>query len=220
MGRLALQQGDMERAMRCYQESLALRQETGEKEGVAAALEGLATVAAILGQTRKAAQLYAAASALRDTMGTPMQPTERTSHEHALEALRSDLSEDAFTKAWAEGQAMPLEQAIAAAQNVQERYSPPRESPTALTFSAISQAGASRTNPFGLTAREIEVLQFVSLGLTDSQIAERLVISPRTVEAHVRSVLNKLGVNSRTSATRSAIAHNLVSLDIDQEPVQ
>jgi DNA-binding NarL/FixJ family response regulator len=60
----------------------------------------------------------------------------------------------------------------------------------------------------------------VSLGLTDAQIAEKLVISPRTVEAHVRSFLNKLGVSSRTAATRSAIAHQLVWLDIDQESVQ
>jgi predicted ATPase/DNA-binding CsgD family transcriptional regulator len=220
MGRLALQQGDMERAMRCYQESLVLRQETGEKEGVAAALEGLARVAAIQGQTSKAAQLYAAASALRDTMGTPMQPTERTSHELALEALRSDLSEDAFTKAWAEGQAMPLEQAIVAAQDMQARFASSPELETIAASSAPSAIITPRGNSFGLTVREIEVLQLVSLGLTDAQIAERLVISPRTVEAHVRSVLNKLGVNSRTSATRSAIAHNLVSLDIDQEAVQ
>jgi DNA-binding NarL/FixJ family response regulator len=60
-------------------------------------------------------------------------------------------------------------------------------------------------------------LQLVSLGLTDAQIAEKLVISPRTAEAHVRSFLNKLGVSSRTAATRFAIAHQLVSLDTDQE---
>jgi DNA-binding NarL/FixJ family response regulator len=134
--------------------------------------------------------------------------------------VRSDLGENAFTKAWEEGQAMLLEQAIAAALQMQKQYIPPPESHAAFTSTTISQAGESRTNPFGLTAREIEVLQLVSLGLTDAQIAERLVISPRTVEAHVRSVLNKLGVNSRTSATRSAIAHNLVSLDIDQEPIR
>jgi DNA-binding NarL/FixJ family response regulator len=113
---------------------------------------------------------------------------------------------------------MELSQAIAAAVQVREQVTP--ASQTVLASPAISQAGASRTNLFGLTARQLEVLQLVSLGLTDAQIAEKLVISPRTVEAHVRSFLNKLGVNSRTAATRAAIAHKLVSLDIDQESVR
>jgi DNA-binding CsgD family transcriptional regulator len=218
LGRLALQQGDVERAKQCYQESLVLRQEAGEKEGIAAALEGLARVAAVQGQARSAAQLYATAEALRTAMGTPLPPGERASHEHAVATVRADLDETAFARTWAEGRAMPLEQAIAAAVQVREQVTPAPQ--TVLASPAISQAGASRTNLFGLTARELEVLQLVSLGLTDAQIAEKLVISPRTVEAHVRSFLNKLGVNSRTAATRAAIAHKLVSLDIDQESVR
>jgi DNA-binding NarL/FixJ family response regulator len=79
---------------------------------------------------------------------------------------------------------------------------------------------APKGNSFGLTARELEVVRLVSLGLTDARIADSLVISPRTVEAHVRSILGKLGVRSRAAATRSAIAHKLVSLDGDQESVQ
>jgi predicted ATPase/DNA-binding CsgD family transcriptional regulator len=220
LGRVALHQGDVERATRCYHESLALRQETGEKEGVAAALEGLARVAAIRGQSRRAAQLYGAAEALRDKMGTPLPPTERTFYEHAVAAVRADLDESAFAQTWAEGRAMELSQAMAAALEVREQFSPPQAPPTALASPAISQAGASRTNLFGLTARELEVLQLVTLGLTDAQIAEKLVISPRTAEAHVRSFLSKLGVSSRTAATRFAIAHQLVSLDTDQESVQ
>ena len=220
LGRLALQQGDVERATRCYQESLALRQETGEKEGIAAALEGLARVAAVQGQTRSAAQLYGAAEALRTVMGTPLPPGERASHEHAVATVCADLDEAAFAQAWAVGRAMPLEQAIAAAVQVREQGRSQQEPQTVLATPAISQAGATRTSLFGLTARELEVLQLVSLGLTDAQIAEKLVISPRTVEAHVRSLLNKLGVGSRTAATRAAIAHKLVSLDINQESFQ
>lgn len=220
LGRLALQQGDVERATRRYQESLVLRQEAGEQEGIAAALEGLARVAAIQGQPRSAAQLYGAAEAQRTALGTPLPPGERASHEHAVAAVRADLNETTFAQAWAEGQAMPLGQAMAEALQMRDLFTSPPEPPTVLATPAISQAGATRTSLFGLTARELEVLQLVSLGLTDPQIAEKLVISPRTVEAHVRSFLNKLGVNSRTAATRAAIAHNLVSLDIDQEAVQ
>ena len=171
------------------------------------------------GRSRNATQLNGAASALRAAAGTPLPPNERAFYEHAVAAVRADLNETAFAKAWAEGQAMTLEQAMAAAFAVREQCTPPQEPPTALTSPTLSQAGASRTNLFGLTARELEVLQLVTLGLTDAQIAEKLVISPRTAEAHVRSLLNKLGVNSRTAATRFALAHQLVSLDRDQTSV-
>jgi DNA-binding NarL/FixJ family response regulator len=60
-----------------------------------------------------------------------------------------------------------------------------------------------------LTEREIEVLHAVAQGLTDSQIAQRLVISPRTVHSHINSIYSKLGITSRSAATRFAIEHNL-----------
>jgi len=216
LGRLALQQGDVGRATYCYHESLVLRQETGEKGGVATALEGLARVAAAHGQVKSAAQLLGAAEILRKTMGTPLPPTEHASHEHVLAAVRAALDEAAFAQAWAAGQAMELSQAMAAALEVREQLSSPQASPTAPASQDLSQSAPSRTSLFGLTARETQVLQLVSMGLTDAQIAEKLVISPRTVEAHVRSCLSKLGVSSRTAATRFAIAHHLVSLDTDQ----
>ena len=61
----------------------------------------------------------------------------------------------------------------------------------------------------GLTEREIEVLRSVAQGLTDVQVAERLVISPRTVHSHLNSIYSKLGISSRSAATRYAIEHDL-----------
>ncbi|HYA99627.1 MAG TPA: AAA family ATPase [Ktedonobacteraceae bacterium] len=61
----------------------------------------------------------------------------------------------------------------------------------------------------GLTEREIEVLRAVAQGLTDTQVAERLVISPRTVHSHLNSIYSKLGISSRSAATRYAIEHDL-----------
>jgi DNA-binding CsgD family transcriptional regulator len=69
---------------------------------------------------------------------------------------------------------------------------------------------AARNDPARLTAREVEILRWVTQGLTDIQIAEKLVISPRTVSTHLTSIYNKLGVSSRSAATRFAMEYHLV----------
>ena len=103
---------------------------------------------------------------------------------------------------------MTLEEALAEAAQVQAQSTPSSNAPpapveTPSTFPA-------RGNPFGLTAREIEVLRLVTQGLTTTQIAEQLMISPRTADAHLRSIYSKLEVTSRAAATRSAIEHQLI----------
>ena len=60
-----------------------------------------------------------------------------------------------------------------------------------------------------LTTREIEVLQLLVKGMTYAQIAERLVVSRRTVNAHVTAIYRKLDVNSRNEATYAALQHGL-----------
>ncbi len=78
---------------------------------------------------------------------------------------------------------------------------------------SVGQPTTARTHPTylaGLTAREAEVLRLLAQGLTDAQIAEMLVISPRTVNSHLTSIYSKLGVSSRAAATRYAMEHRLV----------
>jgi DNA-binding NarL/FixJ family response regulator len=70
-------------------------------------------------------------------------------------------------------------------------------------------AATALGNPDQLTPRELEVLCLAATGLTNRQIAERLVISPSTVNVHLNAVYGKLGVNSRTAATRYALDHKL-----------
>jgi DNA-binding CsgD family transcriptional regulator len=70
---------------------------------------------------------------------------------------------------------------------------------------------ATRANPAGLTARQLEVLALLGEGLTNAEIAERLVVSQRTAEHHVAAVLTKLGASSRREAAERAVELHLVT---------
>ena len=80
----------------------------------------------------------------------------------------------------------------------------------ALRVSLDISEEASGPHPSGLSAREMEVLRLVAQGLTNPEVAERLFLSPRTVGQHLRSIFNKLGVSSRTAASRIAIERGLL----------
>lgn len=82
---------------------------------------------------------------------------------------------------------------------------------SALAQPELNQAAAQENEfPAGLSPRELEVLQLVASGMSDAQVARKLVLSPRTVSTHLQSIYNKLGVNSRVAATRFALEHHLV----------
>ena len=91
---------------------------------------------------------------------------------------------------------MTTEQAIAALQ----RAEMPQQGLT---------AKPSASYPAGLTQREVEVLRLMVKGLTIAQIAEQLIISFHTANAHVRSIYKKLDVSSRSAAARYALEHEL-----------
>ncbi len=76
--------------------------------------------------------------------------------------------------------------------------------------SPVPSSKASPISSSGLTAREVEVLRLLAQGMTNPQIAKRLILSSHTVHAHVRSIYTKLDVNSRSSVTRYAIEQHLL----------
>jgi ATP/maltotriose-dependent transcriptional regulator MalT len=179
-----------------YEESLALFRDVGDKN-ITFALEGLADVVAALGELAWAAKLWGAAESLRIAMRTPLPPVYQADYERSVASARAQLEKGVFTTAWAEGRNMTPEQALA------ERKPMPEPIP-ALT------APSSPSSHAGLTLREMEVLRLLAQGLTSAQIAEQLVIGLVTVNSHVRSIYSKLGVTSRSAATRYAIEHQLL----------
>lgn len=187
-----------------YEESLAISREIVSKWRIAPYLEGLASVLAAQEEFARAAQLWGAAGTLREAFGIPLPPVERAAYERAVAATRSYLGEKAFATAWAQGQAMTPDQVLSAQGRAKSLMPMP-----AAPASALPAAKSVAPHPDGLTQREVEVLRLVARGLTDAQVAGNLIISPRTVHTHLNSIYSKLGVTSRSAATRYAIEHHL-----------
>jgi ATP/maltotriose-dependent transcriptional regulator MalT len=197
---IAFRRGDYERARTRYEESLAIViRELDDKWNIAACLEGLGYVAAAQRQPLQAARFWGAAESLRETIGAPVPPFDRANYEHMVTSARRQLSEDNFATAWMQGRTMTPEQVLAA----QERGTKLMKAPLADTHPPVIPQD-------GLTTREVEVLRLVARGLTDQEVADSLVVSTRTINAHLRSIYTKLGVTTRTAATRYAFDHQLV----------
>jgi predicted ATPase/DNA-binding CsgD family transcriptional regulator/tRNA A-37 threonylcarbamoyl transferase component Bud32 len=208
LGRVLVAEGDLAGARAVYEESLILEMRANTRYSylnIAPALEGLAAVVAAQGEPTWAARLWGRAEALRETINTPLPPLYRTDYDHAVALARAGLDEPSFAAAWAEGRAMTLEQVVVARGPVTIPEPLPTSQPAAATPEKLLP-----TYPDGLTAREVEVLLFVAKGLTNAQIAEQLVISPRTVNTQLTSIYGKIRVSSRAAATRYAIEHQFV----------
>jgi non-specific serine/threonine protein kinase len=106
-------------------------------------------------------------------------------------AARERLGPAAFDAAWSKGKAMTVDEAVALALG---RRAPVRVEPA--------------QRPGGLTGREVQIVLDIARGLTNREIAEKLEISERTVDAHVQNVRNKLGMERRAQIAAWATAHH------------
>jgi HD-GYP domain-containing protein (c-di-GMP phosphodiesterase class II) len=80
-------------------------------------------------------------------------------------------------------------------------------------LAAAGQRGAARLRgelPASLTEREVEVLSLLARGLSNKEIAARLVVSPRTVQHHVEHIFDKTGIRTRSAAAVFAVVNDLV----------
>lgn len=197
LGHVALQQEDAARALAAFGESMAICHELNYHGGIALALAGCAGALRLHGEITAATRLLAAATALRDTIGAVFDATDQAVYERDLATIRAYLDDAVFQAAWRAGQELSFEQAVVEAQ---------------ARVAAAAQRDATPTPrfPANLTTREVEVLQLLAHGLTNAEIAQRLVISSRTVNTHLNTIYRKLQVSSRSAATRFAVQHGLI----------
>jgi predicted ATPase/DNA-binding CsgD family transcriptional regulator len=192
LGHVARAQGNYEGMAALFEESFVLFRELGHKAGIADCLAGLAAVAGVQGQQELAVQLFAASQALFTALGVRLDPADCAEYDRNLAAVRTQLDEATFNVAWTQGQQITWEQILEAPEQVKRKQGFPTPQPA--SSPVFSQVPPSSSNSAGLTAREVEVLRLAAQGLSYAQIAERLIISARTVDAHLRSIYGNLGV--------------------------
>jgi DNA-binding CsgD family transcriptional regulator len=209
LGLLELLRADYERAASLLREVVRQMWELDFKPVtiIHICLHGLGCVAACQEHPTRAARLWGAVEGMHEAYGVRLTPITRsiTGYESLLITARSQLEDETWTGAWAEGKAMPLERAIAYALSEEEE--PP-------TLIAGQQPPADEPTQ-RLTSRELEVAVLVARGLTNRRIASELSISGRTAENHVGKIFKKLGLHSRSQLAVWTTERRLLAPDTD-----
>ena len=187
--RVEIARGEFDAAERDAYEALDLAARLKGDLIVPVALDCLAITAAEADNHQLATRLFGAADAAYRRMGMVRFKVLEADDERKIVALREVLGENDFDAAWAEGAALSLGEAVAYAQ----RGRGERKRPS--------------TGWESLTRAELDVVRLVSEGLGNKEVAARLFVSPRTVQAHLTHIYTKLGLTSRVQLAQEAARH-------------
>jgi predicted ATPase/DNA-binding CsgD family transcriptional regulator len=185
--------GDLGPSAEAFRTALAMKHEIGDTMGMGYALEGTGWLAAAERRFTRAAWLLGAAEGRWRLTGGRLgrNATAEALHARAEQLVRDALGEERYRTLHDQGAAYPLEEIVRLAEAGADALPPqPAEAGAALVPPPSPPVPA-------LTSRELEIAGLVGQGLSNRQIAERLVISKRTVDAHIEHIYGKLGVSSR-----------------------
>jgi non-specific serine/threonine protein kinase len=158
-------------------ECLSLRRDLDERWGVARTIEALAWVEASRGGPARSARLLGAADAMNERLSAILSPNYQAHHNRCVASVRGALTEVAFRSEFAAGHVLSWSQAV---------------------DHGLRDAPVKSKRPGDLTSRQREIANFVAGGLTNRDIASRLSLAERTVDAHLEHIMNKLGYHSRS----------------------
>jgi DNA-binding NarL/FixJ family response regulator len=170
-------------AEKLFQKTLRFWGRGPARHGMSLSMIGLSRVEISRGDMKKAASQLSSVSQVLDQISVQLELGDRVDYEIALDRLKKGIGYD---------------------PSFFEETDP-------LTFIEIPTISASKGLPKGtaLTNKETIILRLATHGLTDKQIASQLVISPHTVNAHLKSIYRKLSVNNRTAAVAVARSRQL-----------
>jgi predicted ATPase/DNA-binding CsgD family transcriptional regulator len=173
--------GHGSRARSHARDVLRLKEPFGDRMGMAMSVEVVAWAESEAGRFPEAARLLGAVQAALDSIGATLFGHLHEDHDACLARTREALGEADFRRAFDEGTAMRFGDAVALAAGRR---------------TAVS-AAVDAPDEVRLTRRQQEIAALVAEGLTNREIAERLVITQRTAEGHVATILGKLSFTSR-----------------------
>jgi predicted ATPase/class 3 adenylate cyclase/DNA-binding CsgD family transcriptional regulator len=187
---IAIAQGENQKAEDDAHAALTLAAGSDIRAGVPDILECLGSLATHATAHPEGARLLGAADAIRQRTGEVRFPMHADGYHASIATLRNTMGEHDFEKTWSEGAALSTDEAIAYAR----RGRGERKRPT--------------TGWASLTPAELNVARLISEGLPNKDIAERLFVSPRTVQIHLTHVYTKLGLTSRVQLAQEATRHS------------
>lgn len=190
LGIVAVREQQFARAHALFSEALSAMRGLMSEWGMSVNVATFAGLAGAQGQLIDAVRLAGASAALREAWQTPLIPLIESIIDEGLTRARQVLDSATYAAAWAEGQAMSLEQSIAAAL-------------------ALNVASTEQINRGGLSATEAQVLRLLASGRTTKEIAAELVIATSTADRHITHIYNKLGVRNRAEAVVLAMKYGL-----------
>jgi non-specific serine/threonine protein kinase len=180
VGWMSLRLRDAESARAPIRRALEIRLQYHEIADLNSSFDAAAELAFLDGAAERAMRLKGAADALRDRLGSAPPSLALQSRARWVKEAEKLLGIRAHT-AWREGRALTLDEAA--------RY--------ALASPAAPAPRAASHGSIALSSRELEIARFVAEGLTNAEIAGRLKLSRRTVDAHLEHIRTKLGARSR-----------------------
>jgi non-specific serine/threonine protein kinase len=191
-GYCLLLKGELAQSGQAFCTALEMKHEIGDTMGTSYALEGIAWLAVAERRYTRAAWLLGAAESLWQLVGSRLasSATRQARHARAQQEVRDALGEERYLALCHEGGGYALADIVQfAAEGLDELPPHPIHQPPATPQATPPTAG--------LTSREWEIAGLVAEGLSNREIAGRLVISKRTVDAHIEHIYGKLGVSSR-----------------------